>query len=121
MNHTSDIGTTGINWRRGALRLWVIASALWCGAVFSIALLEHKNTNSFPAASLVVHVRISDTETWDYPAEWGVQRIRDDLEKRLAALDEKEHEWAALLPASRKAECGAIPPSTPFANQPGDC
>jgi hypothetical protein len=47
----SDIGTAGLNWRRGALRLWVIASVLWCGAVVSIGLLENKNTSWLPAES----------------------------------------------------------------------
>jgi len=125
MNHPSDIRTAGINWRRGALRLWVIASVLWCAVVFSVVSvgLTTDNVSWFPADSpATIHVRISDSETWDYPANWGVQRIRDDLRKRLAAADEKKYrDWAAQVPAARKAECRAIPPTTPFADEPDDC
>jgi hypothetical protein len=121
MNHTSDIRAAGINWKRGAFRLWSIASALWCAAVFFVVLMTKQVSLSYVDASTTVHVRISNTETWDYPAEWGVQRIRDDLRKRLAAEDEKDREWAAQVPAARKAECRAIPPTTPFADQPPDC
>lgn len=120
-NHTGDLGTAGINWRRGALRLWVVASVVWCVAVFSEALQENENVSWFHHVSPPVHVKISNTETWDYPAEWGVQRIRDDLKKRLAAEDEKEREWADQVPASRKAECNAIAPTTPFVDQPANC
>jgi hypothetical protein len=76
--------TTGINWKRGALRLWIVASALWCAVVFAVALVSTTNETSFlPADSpATVHVRISNTETWDYPAEWGVPRIRDDLKRK---------------------------------------
>ena len=90
-----------------------------CGALLTLV-----NTNSigFPSATpATIHVRISNTETWDYPAEWGVQRIRDELQKRLAVEDEKDREWAAHVPAPRKAECHAIPPTTPFTDQPADC
>ncbi len=112
---------TSLNWRRGAFRLWIVVSALWCAGVFFAGLLENKDARRFPAGSPVVHVKISNTVTWDYPAEWGVQRIRDDLQKRLTAEDEKDREWAAQVPASRRDECSAIPPTTPFQDQPNDC
>jgi hypothetical protein len=121
MNRISDLGTAGINWRRGALRLWAIGAVVWCVAVFSVGLLQNENASWFPADSPLVHVKISDTITWDYPAEWGVQQIRDDLQERLAAEDEKDREWAAHVPASLKDECSAIPPTTPFVDQPADC
>jgi hypothetical protein len=71
----------GINWRRGAVRLWMIGSFLWCALALSIP-LANSNVTWLPAhPSATVHVKISDTETWDYPAEWGVQRIRDDIQK----------------------------------------
>jgi hypothetical protein len=112
----------GINWRRGAFRLWIIASVLWCALAFSVALT---NTNvtwfSSTKSPATIHVRISNTETWDYPSEWGVQRIRDDLQKRLAAEDEREREWAAQLPAARKAECRARRPTTKWEDEPADC
>lgn len=45
MSDTTDIRMSGINWRRGALRLWIVASVLWCLAVFSISLLENEKAN----------------------------------------------------------------------------
>jgi hypothetical protein len=121
MNQTSDITTTGINWRLGTFRLWIIVSGLWSAVVFSV-MLTNRNIIWSPSNSpATVHVKISDTETWDYPTDWGVQRIEEDLKKRLAAKDEKEREWAAQLPAARKAQCRAIPPTTAFDDQPADC
>jgi hypothetical protein len=38
MNQTSDITTTGINWRLGTFRLWIIVSGLWSAVVFSVML-----------------------------------------------------------------------------------
>jgi hypothetical protein len=64
----------GINWRRGALRLWTVASVMWCALVVIVS-SEQLNV-AWPFASLqIVHVKFSDTETWDYPAVWGVARI----------------------------------------------
>jgi hypothetical protein len=40
-------------------------------------------------APQTVHVKFSDTETWDYPAEWGDERIRADLKRRIEELDRK--------------------------------
>lgn len=105
-----------MNWRRGALRLWIIASVLWCAVVFLAALATH-NVTWLPSKA-TVHVKISDTEQWDYPADWGVQRITQDIEKRMAARNEEERKWAAQLPASRKAECQAIPRNTRFDDYP---
>jgi hypothetical protein len=117
----NDLETTGINWKRGALRLWVITAVVWSVAVFTVGLLQNNNVSWFSADSQAVHVKISDTTTWDYPAEWGVQRIRDDLQRRLAAEDAKDREWATHLPVSLKEKCSAIPSNTPFADQPADC
>lgn len=114
-----DVNAGAINWRRGALRLWVVASVLWCTIIFSMR-LSNENVTWLPSKEMV-NIKISDTVTWDYPAEWGVEKIRDDLKKRLVAKDEEEREWAAHVPASLKAQCGAIPPTTPFADQPADC
>jgi hypothetical protein len=71
--------------------------------------------------SAIIHVKISNTETWDYPSDWGVARIAADMKKRLADLDRQDREWVASVPDSRKAQCRAIPPTTPFADQPHDC
>ena len=122
ISSANEAETRGINWRRGAFRLWIIASVLWFGAVFSVALLANRNGSGVPAYSPVVHVKISNTVTWDYPVEWGVQQIRYDLEKRLAAEDEKDREWAAQVPASRKSECDAISQQIRgFRTNPDDC
>jgi len=120
-DHANYTRTSGINWRRGAFRLWLVASGLWGVAALTVP-LANTNVTWFPSASSgTVHIKISDTKTWDYPAAWGVQRIRDVLEKRLAAEDAKDREWAAQLPEARMAECKAIPPTTPFVDQPPDC
>lgn len=109
-----------INWRRGALRFWIVLSLLWCGAVMVTAL--NRIDVAWPFVSVPkVHVKISNTETWDYPPEWGVDRIEADLKRRLADLDRKDREWADSVSEARKAECRAIPDTTPFANQPDDC
>jgi hypothetical protein len=100
----------GANWRRGTLRIWIMASVLWCAV---IAVISVKDS--------IVHVKISNTETWDYPSEMGVDAIRDDLRQRLKALDVEDRAWAANLSESRRAECHAIASSTPFTDQPSDC
>jgi hypothetical protein len=103
-----------INWQR-ALRSWALASALWCAAVASYIAFT-------PSPSpTTVHVRFSDNETWDYPSEWGAVQIRQDLERRVAALHAKELKEAAEMPEVRKALCRAIPGNTPFDQQPADC
>jgi hypothetical protein len=103
-----------INWHR-ALRFWAVASLLWCAAVAAYIAL----TPSPP--STIVHVRFSNKETWDYPSEWGEIRIRQDLERRVAALHAEELEQVSKMLDARKAECRAIPKNVPFADQPADC
>lgn len=73
------------------------------------------------ATSETVHIKFSNTETWDYPVAWGVERIEADLKRRLDALDSAEQEWFAGVSEARKAECRAIPPKTPFSDMPKDC
>jgi hypothetical protein len=111
----------GVNWRRGTLRLWIVSSSLWCLFAFAIPLTNTSVTWFSSDSPATIHVKISNSETWDYPAEWGVQRIRDDLRKRLAQEDEKDREWAAQLSLARKAECRAIPDTTSFDDEPADC
>jgi hypothetical protein len=82
-----------INWRRGTFRFWIVLSVLWCVAVVVAALNRMDVARPFVSAPKV-HVKISDTETWDYPPEWGVGRIEADLTRRLADLDRKDREWA---------------------------
>ena len=116
-----NTGTTGINWKRGLFRFWLFISVLWCAGVFSVTLVNTNSIGSPSVAPPTIHVRISNTETWVYPAEWGVQRIRDDLQKRLAAEDEKDRKWLVHITATRKAECSAIRATTPLTDQPADC
>ena len=108
----------GINWARGAFRLWVVASVLWCTAILAIPLL-YGNVTWFPSQAMV-HVKISNTEQWDYPADWGVQQITEDLEARMAVLHEEERKWAAQVPASHKAECDAVPKDMKFDDYPAN-
>lgn len=69
----------------------------------------------------MVHVKVSNSETWDYPPEWGLERIKEDLKRRLAAEDEADRRWAASLPPARKAECDSLAKDTPMSDQPDDC
>jgi hypothetical protein len=97
----------GINWRRGALRLWTVASVMWCALVVIVS-SEQLNV-AWPFASLeMVHVKFSDTETWDYPAVWGVARIEADLKRRIDDLNRKDREWLTKIPEARKAQCGPV-------------
>jgi hypothetical protein len=107
-----------VNWRRGAWRLWVAASVLWSatGIVWTSTM-----TTETVSPPTVIHVKFSDTETWDYPSEWGGQRIRQDLERRVAALHKEELDQVEKMPEVRKAACRAIPSTTPFADQPEEC
>jgi hypothetical protein len=97
-----------INWRRGALRLWMVAAVAWCTVIVVL------NWNKIVAAtSETVHIKFSNTETWDYPVAWGVERIEADLKRRLDALNKAEEEWFAGVSEARKAKCHAIPSNTP--------
>jgi hypothetical protein len=107
-----------INWRRGMFRVWLVLSVAWC-ALSVVVALSQKNISWGSATK--IHVKISNTDTWDYPADWGVARITADVERRLADLDRQDQEWAASVSESRKAQCRAIPSTTPFADQPEDC
>jgi len=102
-----------INWRRGLLRLWIVAALVWCSVVAINA--------NIPPASDLVHIKFSNTETWDYPVAWGVDRIEADLKTRIDAKEKAEHAWVAEVPDARKAECKAIPKNTLFSDMPKDC
>jgi hypothetical protein len=43
-------GIAGIAWRRGAFRLWIVASVLWCAVMFSLPLSDANVTWSTTAA-----------------------------------------------------------------------
>jgi hypothetical protein len=94
-----------INWSPGIFRIWVVVSIMWCALV---ALVFANRLNiAWPLADpRAIHVKISDTETWDYPADWDVARIKADLKKRVEGLNQKDREWLAGLSDMRKAECG---------------
>lgn len=105
-----------INWRRGVLRLWLVATVAWCAVIVAL----NWNRMEFGASELV-HIKFSDTETWDYPVAWGVERIEADLERRVDNLNKAEKEWFAGVPEARRAECRAIPSNTLFSDMPKDC
>ena len=70
----------------------------------------------------MIHVKISNTETWDYPSEWEVGRITDDLMRRLSDLDKRDNQWAEDLSSERKAQCDTLAKSnTPLDQEPDDC
>jgi hypothetical protein len=102
---TASVEEMKINWRRGALRLWIVVSLLWVALVVVVLGAPLNIARPF-AAPPVVHVRISDDVIWDYPMEWGVPRIEADLKRWLADVDRKDREWFAQVPEVRKAECG---------------
>jgi hypothetical protein len=106
-----------MKWKRGLFRLWLLSSALWTAAVLAIAV--RNETGRAPSTS--VHVEFSNTETWDYPVEWGEKRIRAALEERIAALAAEERKWVAELAEDRKAACRDWPKSTPLSPLPADC
>jgi hypothetical protein len=120
VNHDS-MRAIDINWRQGWFRLWLICSLLWCSSIIWMKLDNETVTWNPWSLPAMVHVKISNTETWDFPAEWGVERITDALKRRLADEDKKEHEWASQLPDARKAECKAFPTTTKFEDEPSDC
>ena len=72
--------------RRGkeyhSLRLWIIATVAWCAVIVVL----NWNKMETAATSETVHVKFSDTETWDHPVTWGVERIQADLGPPLFVL-----------------------------------
>jgi hypothetical protein len=106
-----------VNWRRGLLRLWMVATLAWCVVIVAL----NWNKMEVAATPEMVHIKFSNTETWDYPVAWGVERIKADLERRIDALNKAEEEWLAGVSEARKAECRAIPGSTLFSDMPKDC
>jgi hypothetical protein len=111
-----------INWLRGTLRLWIVATVVWCAVV-----VVH-NWNEMAASSETVHIKFSDTETWDYPVKWGVERIQADLNKRIDAQNKAEQDlrkcdrpdapvprWQCdplVVPDGRQAEVKAVSQAT---------
>jgi hypothetical protein len=89
---------------------------LWCAGVLF---------TSLPAMNIawspVVHVKFSNDETIDYPAAWGLDRIRAAAEKRADDIHKRELELVASMPQSRKTECEAIRSNTPAPSMPKDC
>ena len=64
---------------------------------------------------------MSNTQTHQYPNELGVDGITKDLKKRIDAANVEDKRWAADMAAPRKAQCAALPPSTPLDKLPDDC
>lgn len=108
-----------MNWRRGAFRLWLLAAILWAFGAFYFQ-LQGGGPKAAPAEALV-YIKISDTETWDYPVAWGVDRIRADMARRLRAEDEADRIWAEQLPETRKTQCEAQPRDLSFDKMDDEC
>jgi len=106
------------NWKRGAFRIWVVVSVFWCIAV---AIFFSNELYASFSSHHVIYVKMSNTETLEYPNELGADAIKADLTKRIDVANAENKKWAANVPAARKAECGAIPSTTPFDKQPEDC
>ena len=106
-----------IDWQRGAVRLWTVAAVAWCAVIVVL----NWNKMEIATHSETVHIKFSNTETWDYPTAWGVARIEADLKTRLEDVDRAEQEWFAAVPETRKVECRAIPKNTLFSDMPKDC
>ena len=114
-------GTNGRDWRRGLLRLWVVLSAIWILLIGGReALTKHMMWKPFGSAP-PVQVRISDTETWEYPTDMGEKRIRDNLAARLWAKFDETRERVMRMSAERRAFCDAIPKTVQIQDVPGDC
>jgi hypothetical protein len=118
----TETKSPAINWRHGAFRLWAVTSGLWCEAAILWPLFNSdKDLMWLPPVTGTAHVKISNTETWDYPAARGEQRIRDDLKKRLADKDEEGREWAARLPAAPRPSATPSRRRRRLASSPADC
>jgi hypothetical protein len=106
------------NWKRGAFRTWVLVSACW--AIATLFLMSSDLLAVFPSHH-IVYVKMSNTQTLQYPNELGVDGITKDLKKRIDAANVEDKRWAADMAAPRKAQCAALPPSTPLDKLPDDC
>ena len=106
--------------------MWVVFSVLWGVLVAVVSFGQMNIAWSLPG---VVHVKMSDSETWDYPAGWGARRIRLDIVKRLdekrqrvdEALSQRHREWAATVPQARKDECRIMGRTRSSCDMPEDC
>jgi hypothetical protein len=113
------LGDPGVT--KGLLRLWVVASVAWVCAI-SYFVWPSAPVAWHWSVSPMIHVKISDTETLDYPRDWGVLRIRDDLKKKVADENEQDQKWAATVSPERKAFCDALSKSNSTLEKvPEDC
>jgi hypothetical protein len=107
------------NWKRGGLRLWIVATILWCAGV-TFNSLQNTQVRWPGSPSRTVHVEFG-TEIWDYPTDWGVERIAASIKKRLSDVERKERDWAATLPEEKVRECKAIAVTKSWIEMTGDC
>lgn len=107
------------NWRRGFFRLWMVLSAAWV-LIVVIAMFPSQVKPPFGGESKIL-VKFSDHETWEYSVDWGVEKIRADLQVRVGERERSEKQWAATLSETRKAECDLVPDTTRFDAMPHDC
>src|SRR5262249_31570758 len=79
-------GDALMDWKRGSFRLWLVASGIWCVGVVVIG--SHSMNVAWPfTPSPIVRIPFSNTETWEYPADWGEERIRAAVEERVSAYN----------------------------------
>lgn len=107
------------NWTRGALRLWIVATVLWSAGV-TFNGLQNMEVRWPLSPSRTVHVGFG-TAIWDYPADWGVERITVSIQKRLSDLERKERDWAATLPEQKVRECNTIAATKSWTEMTGEC
>jgi hypothetical protein len=109
---------------RGFFRLWIVVSIAWLCAVAWV--MWPGVPIAWPwSGSPIIQVKYSDTETWTYPAAWGVERIRNDAKQKMAERTakqaEEDRQWAASIPAERKTFCAAFKTTTATDRVPDDC
>jgi hypothetical protein len=80
----------------------MLASILWCAAVLIFA-LWYMNIDWTFSADHMVHVKFSNTETWDYPKELGLERIRDAIKAQIDRKNQERLARIASLPEDKKA------------------
>ena len=108
------------NYKQGFFRLWVVSSVLWIAV--SAGFLATSSTIIWPTyRNSVVHVKFSNTETWDFCCDLGEASITKALKLRLDNYYSKEREWANTLSQEKISECSKLPESMKFENMPPDC
>jgi hypothetical protein len=67
---------------------------------------QYMNVDWTSSADRMVHVKFSNTETWDYLKDWGTARIEADVQARIDRKNKEVSNWLATIPQDQKALCG---------------